>query len=130
MAFSPMLRAFSIVRTRRRLLAAAQALRETGARPPGADDPAIFRDARGGYLVSDDKTAWQEIYLRQLAQAQRPRPLPLRAAASRLHPRHVVPECSETYQPEVPVKVGEWIGPALATPDLVLDAHPPAQAHV
>jgi phthalate 4,5-dioxygenase len=28
-----------IVRTRRRLLAAARALRETGARPPGADDP-------------------------------------------------------------------------------------------
>jgi hypothetical protein len=48
---------------------------------------------------------------------------------SRLHPRHVVPKCSQTYEPEVPVKVGEWIGPALATPDLVLDAQPPAQPH-
>ena len=48
---------------------------------------------------------------------------------SRLHPRHVVPKPTKAYEPEVPVKVGEWIGPALATPDLVLDAQPPAQPH-
>src|SRR5262249_45715776 len=28
-----------------------------------------------------------------------------------------------------PVKMREWIGPALASPDLVLDAQPPAQPH-
>ena len=32
-------------------------------------------------------------------------------------------------QTEVPVKVREWIGPALASPDLVLDAQPPARPH-
>jgi len=41
---------------------------------------------------------------------------------SRLHPRHVVPKRSQADEPEVPVQVREWIGPALASPDLVLDA--------
>ncbi len=41
---------------------------------------------------------------------------------SRLHPRHVVPKPGEAYEPEVPVKVREWISPALASPDLVLEA--------
>ena len=45
---------------------------------------------------------------------------------SRLHPRHVVPKPAQAYEPEVPVKVREWIGPALASPDLVLEAQPPA----
>jgi len=48
---------------------------------------------------------------------------------SRLHPRHVVPQPAQAYEPEVPVKVREWIGPALASPDLVLEAQPPAQPH-
>ena len=48
---------------------------------------------------------------------------------SRLHPRHVVPKPTQAYEPEVPVKVREWIGPAPASPDLVLDAQPPAQPH-
>ena len=43
---------------------------------------------------------------------------------SRLHPRHVVPKPAQAYEPEVPVKVREWIGPALLSPDLVLDAQP------
>jgi len=29
---------------------------------------------------------------------------------SRLHPRHVVPQPAQAYEPEVPVKVREWIG--------------------
>jgi hypothetical protein len=37
---------------------------------------------------------------------------------SRLHPRHVVPKRSQADEPEVPVQVREWIGPALASPDL------------
>src|SRR3982074_1292733 len=48
---------------------------------------------------------------------------------SRLHPRHVVPKPAQAYEPEVPVKVLEWIRPALASPDLVLEAQPPAQPH-
>src|SRR5499427_6911353 len=48
---------------------------------------------------------------------------------SRLHPRHVVPKRSQADEPKVPVKVREWIGSALASPDLVLDAQPPAQPH-
>ncbi len=48
---------------------------------------------------------------------------------SRLHPRHVVPKPSQAYEPEVPIKVREWICPALASPDLVLGAQPPAQPH-
>jgi hypothetical protein len=49
--------------------------------------------------------------------------------ASRLHPRHVVPEPTQAYEPEVPVEVREWIGPAPASPDLVLGTQPPAQPH-
>src|SRR6516165_4719975 len=45
---------------------------------------------------------------------------------SRLRPRLVAPERGQTYEPMVPVKVREWIGPALASPDLVLYAQPPA----
>src|SRR6516165_4431883 len=48
---------------------------------------------------------------------------------SRLRPRHVATERGQPYEPEVPVKVREWISPALASPDLVLDAQPPAQPH-
>src|SRR5215467_11173799 len=48
---------------------------------------------------------------------------------SRLHPRQVVPKPAQAYEPEVPVKMREWIGPALASPDVVLDAQPPAQPH-
>ncbi len=43
--------------------------------------------------------------------------------------RHVVPKPGQAYEPEVPVKVREWICPALASPDLVLGAQPPAQPH-
>src|ERR1700745_543780 len=48
---------------------------------------------------------------------------------SRLHPCHVVPQPAQAYEPEVPVKVREWIGPALASPDLGLEAQPPADPH-
>src|SRR5262245_40472962 len=45
---------------------------------------------------------------------------------SRLHPRHVVPKPAQAYEHKVPVKMREWIGPALASHDLVLEAQPPA----
>ena len=40
---------------------------------------------------------------------------------SRLRPRLGAAACGQTYEPEVPVKVLEWISPALASPDLYLD---------
>ena len=46
---------------------------------------------------------------------------------SRLRPRHVVSKPAQTYEPEVPVEVREWIAPA--PPDFVLEAQPPAQPH-
>src|SRR5271167_2549770 len=45
---------------------------------------------------------------------------------SRLRPRHVVPKPGQTYEPEVPVEVREWIAPAPSPPDFVLEAQPPA----
>src|SRR5215203_6172642 len=48
---------------------------------------------------------------------------------SRLHPRHVVPKPAQAYEPELPVKEREWISSALASPDLVVEAQPPAQPH-
>ena len=41
---------------------------------------------------------------------------------SRLRPRLAAPTRGQAYEPEVPVKVREWIAPALASPDLVLEA--------
>jgi len=38
-----------------------------------------------------------------------------------LHPRRAAAELGQTYEPEVPVEVREWIAPALASPDLVLE---------
>jgi hypothetical protein len=47
---------------------------------------------------------------------------PASGSRTRHHPRHVVPKPAQAYEIEVPVKVLEWIAPALASPDLVLDA--------
>jgi phenylpropionate dioxygenase-like ring-hydroxylating dioxygenase large terminal subunit len=63
-----------ITRTRRRLLMAARALHDKGALPPGVEDSEMFRGARGGYFVSDDKGSWQEVYARQLAASSHPHP--------------------------------------------------------
>jgi phenylpropionate dioxygenase-like ring-hydroxylating dioxygenase large terminal subunit len=66
-----------ITRTRRRLLLAARALRDKGERPPGADDPDVYRGARSGYFVKpDDGSAWHEVYAKTLVAAVHP----LRAA--------------------------------------------------
>src|SRR5215831_12885835 len=46
---------------------------------------------------------------------------------SRLHPRRAAAELGQTYEPEVPVEVREWIAPALASPALVLEPQPPTQ---
>jgi phenylpropionate dioxygenase-like ring-hydroxylating dioxygenase large terminal subunit len=72
-----------ITRTRRRLLLAARALRHKGVLPPGSEDGEVFRDARGGYFVSDDSRGWRDAYTEQLTLASRPRrrDRPLTAAA-------------------------------------------------
>src|SRR5215469_5331924 len=48
---------------------------------------------------------------------------------SRLHPRRTPTKLGQAYEPEVLVKVREWIGSALASPDPVLELEPPAQPH-
>jgi hypothetical protein len=59
---------------------AARALRDKGVSPPGAREPQVYRQARSGYFVSDDKTPWREVYTREFASAVHPAPAPLRAA--------------------------------------------------
>jgi phthalate 4,5-dioxygenase len=61
-----------ITRTRRRLLMTARALRDQGVAPPGAEDAGVYRGARSGYFVSDDKSEWQEVYANKLAEATHP----------------------------------------------------------
>ena len=58
--------------TRRRLLRAAREFMETGATPPGVDDPNIFLAARGGYFSSEPSLGWQDAYKQNLAHAVRP----------------------------------------------------------
>jgi phthalate 4,5-dioxygenase len=65
-------------------LMAARALRDRGLPPPGAENAEVFRDARGGYFVSDGGGGWQDAYAAQLALAWRPSP-----AASRATNPHV-----------------------------------------
>src|SRR4051794_4251845 len=48
---------------------------------------------------------------------------------SRLHPRRAATKLGQAYEPEVLVKVRKWISSALASPDFVLEAQPPAQPH-
>ena len=48
---------------------------------------------------------------------------------SRLRPRLAAPPRGQAYETVVSVKVREGISPALASPDLVLVAQPPAQPH-
>ena len=48
---------------------------------------------------------------------------------SRLHPRLAAATRSQAYETVMPVEVREGIGPAPASPELVLVAQPPAQPH-
>src|SRR6516162_7433696 len=48
---------------------------------------------------------------------------------SRLHPRRAATKLGQAYEPEVPIKVREWISSARASPDFVLGSQPPAQPH-
>jgi phthalate 4,5-dioxygenase oxygenase subunit len=47
-----------IIRTRRRLINAARALEEHGVVPPGADNPALYRQRSGGVILPRDVNWW------------------------------------------------------------------------
>jgi hypothetical protein len=53
-----------VIRTRRRAIGAARALRDRGGSPPGVDDPAIYRHRSGGVILprgADWLTATKEL---------------------------------------------------------------------
>ena len=60
-----------ITRTRRRLLNAARAWRDTAAVPPGVDAPGVFHAARAGSFMHDPAQPLEAAYREQLAQAVR-----------------------------------------------------------
>jgi phthalate 4,5-dioxygenase oxygenase subunit len=69
-----------ITRTRRRLLRASRALRESATLPPGVEDGGVYHGARSGYFVSDDQRDWNDVYKHRLDTAMHPAPTPARAA--------------------------------------------------
>jgi hypothetical protein len=60
-----------ITRTRRRCLLAARAFRDTGAAPPGVDDPETFFAVRSGYFEEDESVSFAEAYARHLDSVTR-----------------------------------------------------------
>jgi phthalate 4,5-dioxygenase oxygenase subunit len=60
-----------ITRTRRRLLQAARALRDSATAPPGADHPEVYFGARAGSFLHDPTVPLPDAYQAQLAQAVR-----------------------------------------------------------
>jgi phthalate 4,5-dioxygenase len=61
-----------IMRTRRRLLAAARAFAKTGKAPPGVDNPEIMYRVRSGDFVTEAGLDWRAAYDRQMDAATRP----------------------------------------------------------
>ena len=56
-----------VIRTRRRVINAARALRDSAATPPGVDDPEVYRHRSGG-VVLPREADWLEA-TRELRQA-------------------------------------------------------------
>jgi hypothetical protein len=50
-----------VIRVRRRLIAAAKALRENGTVPPGVDDPRVYRQRSGWILLPEGADWWEEM---------------------------------------------------------------------
>ena len=44
----------------------------SGERPPGADQPDVYRGARSGYFISPDQGAWEDVYANTLQAAVHP----------------------------------------------------------
>jgi phthalate 4,5-dioxygenase len=61
-----------IMRTRRRLLAAARALAKNDTMPPGVDDPEKMYRVRSGDFLTEAGLDWQQAYDRQMHAATRP----------------------------------------------------------
>ena len=61
-----------ISRTRRRVLLAARAFRDTGAAPPGVDSPEVFLASRSGYFLADPAVDWRTAYDEQVGRCLRP----------------------------------------------------------
>jgi phthalate 4,5-dioxygenase oxygenase subunit len=61
-----------IVMTRRRLLEAARALRDSGTIPPLVDDPGLSATARSGDLIAPEGQDWLEAYEETLQEALHP----------------------------------------------------------
>jgi phthalate 4,5-dioxygenase oxygenase subunit len=58
--------------TRRRLLEAARALRDTGTKPPVLDNPAVAARVRSGDLVAPEGQPWLDAYEEMLGEALHP----------------------------------------------------------
>jgi len=65
-----------IIRVRRKLLAAAKALNEHGAVPPGVDEPRFYR-MRSGWVVLPKNTDWWEATRDQREAFRKEAPVPL-----------------------------------------------------
>jgi phthalate 4,5-dioxygenase len=61
-----------IMRTRRRLLAAARAFAKNGKAPAGVDNPEIMYRVRSGDFVSEAGLEWRDAYDREMEAAARP----------------------------------------------------------
>jgi phthalate 4,5-dioxygenase oxygenase subunit len=61
-----------IARTRRRALQAARAFRDTGALPPGVENPDVFLASRSGYFLAEPGKEWLAAYAEQVDACVRP----------------------------------------------------------
>jgi hypothetical protein len=66
-----------IIRTRRRAIAAAKALRDEGILPPGVDEPAIFRQRSGGVILPRTADWWDATQDLRRAFVDRPELAPM-----------------------------------------------------
>ena len=60
-----------VARTRRRLLNAVRALRDSNAQPPGVVDPEVLLRARSGAFHTSPETDWRQAYETNLSAAVR-----------------------------------------------------------
>jgi phenylpropionate dioxygenase-like ring-hydroxylating dioxygenase large terminal subunit len=66
-----------VIRTRRRLIAAARALRDEGILPPGVDQPAIYAQRSGGVILPRSADWWESTQDLRRAFVDRPELAPL-----------------------------------------------------
>jgi hypothetical protein len=66
-----------IIRTRRRVIQAAKALRDEGIVPPGVDEPEIYRQRSGGVILSRSADWWDATQDLRRAFVDRPELAPM-----------------------------------------------------